>query len=219
MRFQTVVLPPELAVDPRFMHIWSESKVKKRINRVIVDEAHCVSQWGRDFRSSYLRLSWMCSTLGEGVPWYLTSATLHSQLLQDTLCIIGLPSNTMIYHRSNDRPNIHLCVRKMKYPIASRFDLAFLIPLNPLIDDSDWVSQNIPQFLVYCNSRLDTENTALFLRNRLPEHARHYIVWYHSGMSDTFRKEVIEAYEAGKILGLCCTDACGMVSNFLQAHK
>ncbi len=47
-------------------------------------------------------------------------------------------------------------------------------------------------------------------------HAHHCIVWYHSGMSDQFQKEIIEAYEAGKILGLCCTDACGMVSRSLQ---
>ena len=152
MQFRTVVLPPELAVDPRFMHIWSQPKIKKKINQVVIDEVHCVSQWGRDFRSSYLRLSRLHIILGEEVPWHLTSATLHSRLLQDALHIIGLPLDTMIYRRSNDRPNIHLCVRKMKYPIASWFDLAFLIPLNPLIDDSDWVSENIPQFLVYCNS-------------------------------------------------------------------
>ena len=195
------------------MHIWNEPKIKKRINCVVVDEAHCVSQWGRDFRSSYLHLSRLHAVLGEEVPWYLTSATLHSQVLHDTLRIIGLRHNTTIYRRSNDWPNIHLSVRRMKHPIASRFDLAFLVPLNPQINDSEWVQHNIPQFLVYCNSRADTESTALFLRSRLPRHACHRIVWYHSGMSDTFKKETMEAYEVGEILGLCCTDACGMVSD------
>ncbi|KAF8313728.1 P-loop containing nucleoside triphosphate hydrolase protein, partial [Cantharellus anzutake] len=209
LQFRTVVLSPELAVDPRFMRIWNEPKIKKKINRVIIDEAHCVSQWGRDFRSSYLHLSCLHAVLGE-VSWYLTSATLHSHVLQDTLRIIGLHRNTMIYCRSNDRPNIHLCVRKMKYSITSHLDLAFLVPLNPEIDNSDWVRQNIPQFLIYCNSQVDAESTALFLRSRIPVHARHRIVWYHSGMSDAFKKETIEEYERGGILGLCCTDACGM---------
>src|SRR6266478_7183120 len=146
-----VVLPPELAIDPHFMHIWNESKIKKKINCIIVDEAHCISQWGRDFRSPYKDLSHLHMVLGE-VPWYLTSATLHSQLLQDALCIIGLSQNTAIYCHSNDRPNIHLCMRKMIHPITSHFDLAFLVPLNPCINNLDWVRQYIPQFLVYCNS-------------------------------------------------------------------
>jgi len=163
MQFQTIVLSPELAVDPCFMCIWNEPKIKKKINCIVVDEAHCISQWGRDFQSMYLHLSHLHAVLGEEVPWYLTSATLHSQVLQDTLCIIGLHQNTTIYHHSNDQPNIHLCVWKMRYPITSHFDLAFLVPLNPQIDDLEWVMQNIPQFLVYCNSRVDTETTALFL--------------------------------------------------------
>ncbi|KAF8317295.1 P-loop containing nucleoside triphosphate hydrolase protein [Cantharellus anzutake] len=186
LQFRTVVLSPELAVDPHFMRIWNEPKIKKKINRVIIDEAHCVSQWGRDFRSSYLHLSCLHAVLGE-VSWYLTSATLHSHVLQDTLRIIGLHRNTMIYCRSNDRPNIHLCVWKMKYSITSHLDLAFLVPLNPEIDNSDWVRQNIPQFLIYCNSRVDAEM-----------HAHHRIVWYHSGMSDAFKKETIEEYERGE---------------------
>jgi superfamily II DNA helicase RecQ len=98
----------------------------------------------------------------------------------------------------------------MKYPIQTRHDL---VPPNPVMDDLEWVEQNILQFLVYCNSRSDAEKTALYLRNRLPMHDRHHIVWYHSGMSDQFRTRVIEAYEVGEILGLCCMDACGMVSN------
>ena len=161
MQFQTVILSPELAVDPCFMCIWNELKMKKKINCVIIDEAHCVSQWGRDFCSAYLHLSHLRAVLGEDVPWYLTLATLHSEVLQDTLNIIGLPRDTIIYQHSNDWPNIHLCVWKMKYSIISHFDLAFLVPLNPQIDDPDWVKWNIPQFLVYCNS--DTEKIALFL--------------------------------------------------------
>src|SRR5258708_6075804 len=111
----------------------------------------------------YLHISRLHAVLGEDTPWYLTSAMLHSQVLQDTLHIIGLHQNTTIYHHSNDWLNIHLCVWKMRYPIASCFYLTFLVPLNPKIDDPEWVMQNIPQFLVYCNLQVDTEATALFL--------------------------------------------------------
>ncbi|KAF8340422.1 P-loop containing nucleoside triphosphate hydrolase protein, partial [Cantharellus anzutake] len=208
--FRTVVLSPEISVDPRFMKIWTDPKFKRKIDCVIVDEAHCVSQWGRDFRVSYLWLSRLRTVLGDEIPWYLTSATLHVATVRDVLNIIGLPKDTSIYRRSNDRPNIHLCMCAMKYTIASRFGLAFLVPPNAKLDDAEWVRQYIPQFLVYCNSRADTEKVAKFLRNRLPADARGRIVWYHSGMSEPFRRETIEAFEAGEILGICCTDACGM---------
>ena len=85
MMFQTVVISPELAVDGHFMHIWGDPKVKKRISHIIIDEAHCISQWGRDFQLAYCGLTLLHSILGDAVPWYLTSATLHTHILHDCL--------------------------------------------------------------------------------------------------------------------------------------
>ena len=100
----------------------------------------------------------------------------------------------------------------MKHTIASHFDLAFLVPLRAKTENVEWIHQNIAQFLIYCNSRLDAERTAKFLRSCLPKSECHQIVWFHLGMSETFKNETIDAYESGEILGVCCMDACGMVS-------
>ena len=97
-----VVLLPELAVDLHFMKIWSEPKFKHKIDCVVVDKAHCVSQWGRDFCNAYLSLSQLHDVLGDGIPWYLTSATLHASTIRDILEIIGLPKDMPIYRHSND---------------------------------------------------------------------------------------------------------------------
>ena len=139
MKFRTVVMSPELAIDPRFMRIWNEPKVKKRISHIIMDKAHCISQWGRDFCMAYLWLTRLHTVLGDTVPWYLTSATLHTNVLRDSLQIIGFPLDTPVYQRSNDRPNIHFCVCPMRHPIQTRHDLAFLVPPNPVMDDLEWV--------------------------------------------------------------------------------
>ena len=193
------------------MKIWSEPKFKCKIDCMVVDKAHCVSQWGRDFHNAYLSLSWLHDVLGDGIPWYLTLATLHASTICDVLEIIGLPKDMPIYRHSNDWPNIHLCVHVMKHTIVSCFDLAFLVPLNAKLDDIEWVQQYIPQFLVYCNSWPDMEKVLKFLCNCLPSNACSWIIWYHSGMSNSFRRETITAFEASEILGICCTDACRMV--------
>ena len=98
----------------------------------------------------------------------------------------------------------------MEHPLNSYFDLAFLVPLGlALLPQSDLLP--LRQFLVYFNSRAETINGARFLRQHLGPTLCHNIVWFHSGMSDEFRREVISEYEQGLIWGICCTDACGMV--------
>ena len=217
--FCTVVISPELVTSSRFMAIWSDTKFQKKIDRVCVDESHCVSLWGRDFRTSFLGLDRLHATIGENVPFFLTSATLRPEVREDVLRIIGLPFSTTVMQRSNNRPNIHLAVRPMKHTLKSCFDIVFLLPLDAKVDDKEWIEANISQFLVYCNSRNDTLRTARFLRARLPIEACNLVVWYHSGMSDTFKDAVVEAYEAGRIWGICCTDACSMVSNVARTSK
>ena len=143
------------------MCIWNDLKKKKKIAHVIVDGAHCVSQWGRDFRVSYLSLTCFCAVLSDAVPWYLTSATLHKYVLHDSLWIIGLPLDTPTYHHSNDWPNIHLCVCPMKYSIQLHHDLPFLVPLGPC--QSTTLHIELCTFLMHLQSS-STYSSALHIR-------------------------------------------------------
>src|SRR5260370_24314155 len=90
------------------------------------------------------------------LPWYLTSAMLHSYILCNCLQIIKFPLDIPIYQCSNDRPNIHLCMHPMKHPIQTLHDLAFLVPLNPIMDDchghhglDTTVGWNAPLYMVF----------------------------------------------------------------------
>ena len=56
MQYQTVILSPELTYDQQFMVLWTDIKFRKQISHIIIDEAHCVSTWGRSFWSAYLKL-------------------------------------------------------------------------------------------------------------------------------------------------------------------
>ena len=205
-------MSPELAMDSWFTVLWIDTKFRKNIDQVCIDEAHCITQWGKDFRSLYLCLSNLYHMLGNDVPFFLTSATLQQNVLVEIAKVLGVSDSFPVKRRSNNQPNIHLCVHPMKHTLGSCFDIAFLIPLHAQINDHEWIKANISPFLLYCNWHADTLKTARFLWARLPAMACNRIVWYHSGMSETFKEEVVDAFEAGRIWGICCTDACGMVS-------
>ena len=193
-----------------FMALWGNKTIQSHIDHVIIDEAHCVSQWGDDFRASYLELYHLYLVLQDDVPFFLTSATLHTAVWKRVLDICQMPKNTNVLQRTNDHPNLHLCVQAMEHPLNSYFNLAFLVPLGlALLPQSDLLP--LPQFLIYFNSCTETINGARFLCQHLGLTLRHKIVWFHSGMSDEFRREVISEYEQGLIWGICCMDTCGMV--------
>ncbi|KAG1894505.1 uncharacterized protein F5891DRAFT_1130927 [Suillus fuscotomentosus] len=71
-------------------------------------------------------------------------------------------------------------------------------------------------FMVFANSRKETESVAQFLRSYVAKEYCDKIVWFHSGMSAKFRREAIENLWTIKIWGICCTDAAGMVCDCLK---
>ena len=137
----------------------------------------------------------------------LASATLPGNVLDDACRVLKMrKETTSFFRRSNDRPNINLCVRRIKYPLSSFKDLLFLVP------DFEGDSISAPKkFLVFFDSITEAVDAAHTLRDRLPVELHKKIPWLHSEMSPAFRTETTQKLADGEIWGLCCTDSFGMV--------
>lgn len=139
------------------------------------------------------------------VPFYITSATIPRSMISDIKDKLFI-KNCQLFQRTNDRPNIHLMVRKMQHPQNTYHDLAFLIPKSWTPD------QPLPwKFMVFFNSKKEAEDAALYLMNLVPLEVREKFLWFHAGMSGFFRVEQIESFRNGETWGLELTDAGGMV--------
>ncbi|KAI0310478.1 P-loop containing nucleoside triphosphate hydrolase protein, partial [Amylostereum chailletii] len=123
-----VVSPEELMKDGgEFESLLKKDTFTSRIISLVWDEAHCVSTWG-DFRPEYKDARRLRYLLPPTIPFYLTSATLPSLILKDVHDILQIrPSQHVLIHRSNDRPNVSLSVCKMQHSLTSYDDLAFLV--------------------------------------------------------------------------------------------
>ncbi|KAK3986644.1 P-loop containing nucleoside triphosphate hydrolase protein [Cladorrhinum sp. PSN332] len=115
---------PELCSLDRFRARLKLVHEQKELARIAVDEAHCISEWGHDFRKDFKRLSWFRETFPD-VPIMCLTATANAQVRRDVLSTLGmdrdserLRSFTMTAHR----PNLHLEVRFTSDEANDRFD-------------------------------------------------------------------------------------------------
>ena len=112
---------------------------------------------------------------------------------------------TYQFSRSNDRPNVHIAIRKMKYPLNSYMDLAFLIP-----NDWDGTTPLPYKFVIFFDKIADSIEAAKYLRSRMPLRHRHKVKWFNSEMSVEFRDEESAKFRDGDVEGLACTESFGM---------
>ena len=89
---------------------------------IVVDELHCVKQWGRDFREHYRQLASLRLFLGAGVPWFGTSATLPAETLRVVKESVGFQEDVKLIRTSIDRPEISISIK----PITSGETKTFL---------------------------------------------------------------------------------------------
>jgi ATP-dependent DNA helicase RecQ len=158
------------------------------ISLIAVDEAHCISQWGYDFRPAYLRIAELRNEL-HGVPVLAVTASA-TPVVQDDICKQLQFKNHHIYRGSFLRPNLSFSVFK----VESR--------INKILQVLHNVSGSA---IVYCKSRRMTQEVAQLLQ--LQKISADY---YHAGLSNEERSKKQEAWLQNQTRVIVCTNAFGM---------
>ena len=176
---------PERLVQSNMLDTLAEADV----SLVAVDEAHCISQWGHDFRPEYRQLKMLKETL-PGTAIHAYTATATQQVRDDIVEELGLDEPEMLVG-SFDRPNL-------SYKVMVRDGVADQI--SAIMDRHPGESG-----IVYCISRRDVEKTSEQLNQR-GYHTRPY----HAGMDDQQRKANQDAFIAERVETIVATVAFGM---------
>ncbi|MGH8910221.1 MAG: RecQ family ATP-dependent DNA helicase, partial [Egibacteraceae bacterium] len=165
-----------------------------RVDVFCVDEAHCISEWGFDFRPAYRELATAAAAMGRP-PILALTATAPEAVRRDVASELGLES-PVIVARGFDRPNLHFDVVHVTDP--DRRDRQLAKVLGEVLEPGQ-------ASVVYCTTRRESEETARALR-MLGMGAR----YYHGGMERAVRKKVQDAFLDDDVSILCATSAFGM---------
>jgi ATP-dependent DNA helicase RecQ len=183
---------PERFASHQFLQLLSTLDIA----RFIVDEAHCVSQWGHDFRPDYRRLADAAAACrrSDGAagrpPIAAFTATATQEVRDDITALLAL-NDPQVLVAGFDRPNIFLRVER--------------------IDDSDEKDELLPRLvrgrraLVYAATRKSAEAAAACL-----DRAGVLAAAYHAGLKDEQRTRVQDAFARGSLPVVCATNAFGM---------
>jgi ATP-dependent DNA helicase RecQ len=163
-----------------------------RPSLLVVDEAHCISEWGHDFRPEYLRLGAAAEALGRPTILALT-ATAAPPVREEIVERLGLGEQALVLVRGFDRPNLHLAVERHHEEAPQRRALLEAVAAAP------------PGGIVYVATRRDAEEVALALAQ-----AGLAAAAYHGGMRGPERDAVQERFMAGRLHAVVATTAFGM---------
>lgn len=202
-QIKLLYVAPERLETERFRNF----AVRVPISLVAVDEAHCVSQWGQDFRSSYLGIGEFIAGLPTRPTVAAFTATATEHVRRDIVSILGLhtPSITVT---GFDRPNLYFDVISM-----------------PRKDKASWVASYIASHpdesgIVYCATRKETEALAESLNSAVAElraagsadvsDIGTIAVAYHGGMSADAREKAQRDFVTDRVPVVVATNAFGM---------
>lgn len=183
-----LISPEQLANRERINELMSY--ISKGIGMFVVDEAHCISDWGHDFRPDYRRITSIIKTLPPNVPVIATTATANQRVIEDIVVQLG---------------NIEVC----RGPLVRESLTLQVIKLKDQAERMAWIVENIPQIpgvgIIYCLTIADCYKVSKWMRKNNID------AWAYTSKLGTEEKISLEnKFMHNEIKCLVATVALGM---------
>jgi ATP-dependent DNA helicase RecQ len=182
-----ILATPEQVTDAHFQ----ASLRGKVIDLFVIDEAHCISQWGHDFRPSYLGLGQAARAFGNP-PVLALTATAPPAVIDDIVKQLGVP-DLHIVNTGTFRPNLHYEVRQVEDEEEKRRSMVRVLA------ETDGTG------IVYAATVKQVEETTEFLRS-----TGHDVARYHGKLPSRERRETQDRFMRGDLRAIVATNAFGM---------
>ena len=185
--YRFIFISPEMLVQP-----FVKNQLQRiRISLLVADEAHCISQWGFDFRPDYLRIAEILPVLGNPQVLALT-ATATKKVTDEIKAYLKL-TDPFVYTHPMDRKNIAYDIKRFENPG----------------DKIEWLKSFVQEFggpgIIYAGTRKKSQEiTGLLLEMGLSA------AYYHGGMEHQDRIFVQQQFQNGELEWVCSTNAFGM---------
>ncbi|MDN3450420.1 ATP-dependent DNA helicase RecQ [Planococcus sp. APC 3906] len=185
--YRFIFISPEMLVQP-----FVKNQLQRiRISLLVADEAHCISQWGFDFRPDYLRIAEILPVLGNPQVLALT-ATATKKVTDEIMAYLKL-KDPYVYTHPMDRKNIAYDIKRFEKPN----------------DKIEWLKSFVQEFegpgIIYAGTRKKSQEiTELLLEMGLRA------AYYHGGMEHQDRIFVQQQFQNGELEWVCSTNAFGM---------
>jgi len=185
-----IIISPEQLSKPSF----NDDVLRPMANRVglfVIDEAHCISDWGHDFRPDYKRIVNILPFLPENMPVLATTATANQRVMNDVCVQLG--DNIQVYRGKLTRESLHL--QNIAFPKRSQ-RLAWLADTLLQLDGTG---------IIYTATTRDADQVSEWLKSRGIS-----VESYHGGIDSTRRLELEDSLLKNKLKALVATSALGM---------
>ena len=168
-------------------------KLAAETGLLVIDEAHCISDWGHDFRPDYRRIRSLLSELPAGVPVLATTATANARVVDDVAAQLGAGDSALVLRGDLDRESLHLAV----------------VPLPSNAHRLAWLAEHLGELagsgIVYTLTVAQAEAVASYLRDR-----GHDVVAYTGRTETVDRQQAEDDLLHNRVKALIATSALGM---------
>lgn len=209
-----VYMSPEFLIESDGMQLANSLIEKNMLGYLAVDESHCISSWGHNFRPSYLKLNKFRQEFPQ-IPILALTATAKETVVNEIITKLEL-KNPSIIDTSFDRPNLHIICYEMPKKPKLRANGSIKKKKNGDIEETNidkWIViqdyiNKYPddKIIIYVNSRVETEQVAIDINNYVSKCA----VAYHAGLNKDIREKIQSDFNDNKVKVIISTIAFGM---------